>query len=129
MNGRPVAEVKVFGLIRDLLFVPKIRAAVTEAGGSFTNFREQDRLIQEISDNQCSLLVIDLHDKGVRLPELIAALSMRAPTLETIGYYSHVMHSVAQMGRDVGLHHPVPRSKIVAVVQEKVRSLRPEVES
>lgn len=110
---------RVLVLIPDLLFGSRVLADLSRAGHDV-------QLINAVNDlpdlqDGIDVLVVDLTDDGLELPDLAASKRPR-----TLAFYSHVDVSARRSAEEAGFDLIVPRSRMAregaALISQLVRS-------
>jgi DNA-binding NarL/FixJ family response regulator len=107
---------EVVGLILsdDLLFTSRITGAAAAHGLAVRSARSADALVELARRHPPRGVLIDLHNPGLALPELLAQLAAVCPTRpRVVAYGSHVDAPTLRAARVAGCEVVLPRSKFV----------------
>lgn len=106
MSESPSAPPAVLALIRDLMFVGRIRAEAGRAGVAVTLIRDPARL----PGSAGALLIVDLNLEGAL--DAAAAWKARAGGA-VVGFVAHTDAEAIRRARAAGIDRVMPRSQFV----------------
>jgi CheY-like chemotaxis protein len=95
----------------DLIFTSRIVGTAAAAGLTVQVACSQAQLANLLAAETPRCLLLDLHNPGLAIAELIAGLPQPRPFV--VGYGSHVAVATLQAARDAGCDLVLPRSKFV----------------
>ncbi|MBM4069521.1 MAG: response regulator [Planctomycetes bacterium] len=107
-------------LCDDLLFSSRITATARSLGADMTTARSSSVLTQRAQERAPSLVIIDLANPGLNLPDLIAACKADSKLPFLVAFGSHVDAAALQAARAAGCDLVLPRSKFVEQLPEKL---------
>ena len=103
----------------DLLFTSRVTATARAAGLSVTPARGAGELLKLARAAPPRCVIVDLHNPGLDVGELIAGLRAACdPMPRVIAYGSHVEAAALRAARAAGCDEVMPRSRFVEVLEE-----------
>jgi DNA-binding NarL/FixJ family response regulator len=98
----------------DLLFTSRITGAAAAHGLLVRTARSANALVEMARQHPPRGVLLDLHNPGLVLPDLLAKLAEVCPARpRVIGYGSHVDAATLRAARTAGCDVVLPRSKFV----------------
>jgi CheY-like chemotaxis protein len=113
----------VHGLVLcdDLIFFSRVSGAARAAGLSVRMVRTAADLLAAAHPTPPAGIILDVHNPGLDLPALLAALKEACPTMpRVIAYGSHVEAAVLRAARQAGCDRVLPRSQFVEELEGKI---------
>lgn len=108
-------------LCDDLIFFSRVSGAARAAGLTVRMVRTASDLLKAAHDAPPSGVIVDVHNPGLDLPELLAGLKGACPAMpRVIAYGSHVEAAVLRSARQAGCDQVMPRSQFVKELEAKV---------
>jgi CheY-like chemotaxis protein len=98
----------------DMIFTSRITGTARALGITVKAARSSDVLLGMARQYPPTLILVDLSNPGLQLPELIQALRTVSPAMpRMVAYGSHVDAAVLHAAREAGCDPVLPRSKFV----------------
>jgi CheY-like chemotaxis protein len=108
-------------LCDDLIFFSRITGAARAAGLTVRMVRTAADLIAAVRTAPPAGIILDVHNPGLDLPNLVAALREACPAMpRLIAYGSHVEAAVLRAARQAGCDRVLPRSQFVEELETKI---------
>lgn len=114
----------ILGVLDDLLFSSKIRAAAGQAGTSVTFARSPEAALDDMRRAPPSLVIFDLDNPRANALAIVAAMKQdeSLASVRTVGYASHVHADVIQAARKAGIDEVLARSAFVQRLGDILRT-------
>ena len=112
-------------LSRDLIFITKVREAVSSVGRELVVVKSAQTL-GDLSqrDDREGLLLVDLEKPGVELEVVATAWQqLAARSWRCLSFFSHVHEELFGRATELGLGEVMPRSRFIRVLPDILRSL------
>lgn len=101
-------------LCDDLIFTSRITGTARALGLDVLPVRSADQLLQRAKESTPACVLLDLHNAGLKIDELVPALRENGrPAPFVVGYGSHVDTATLKAARAAGCDLVLPRSKFV----------------
>jgi CheY-like chemotaxis protein len=98
----------------DMIFTSRITGTARALGLTVKAARSSDMLLAMARQHTPALVLLDLSNPGLQLPELLQALrTSSSPMPRMVAYGSHVDAAVLRAAREAGCDPVLPRSKFV----------------
>ena len=98
----------------DMIFTSRITGTARALGITMKPARSSDVLLAMAQQHTPALVLIDLSNPGLQLPELLQALRTSSSSMpRMVAYGSHVDAAVLRAAREAGCDPVLPRSKFV----------------
>jgi CheY-like chemotaxis protein len=98
----------------DMIFTSRITGTARALGITVKAARSSDLLLAMAQQHRPALILVDLSNPGLQLPELLQALrTSSSPMPRMVAYGSHVDAAVLRAAREAGCDPVLPRSKFV----------------
>lgn len=97
----------------DLIFTSRITGTGRDLGCAIRVAKTADALLALARQDPPACAIIDLHNPGLNITELVAALKQLSPPPTVIGYGSHVDTATLKAARTAGCDRVLPRSQFV----------------
>jgi CheY-like chemotaxis protein len=108
-------------LCDDLIFFSRVSGAARAAGLTVRMVRTAADLLAAARSAPPGGVILDIHNPGLDLPELLAALTASCPTMpRVVAYGSHVEAEALRAARKAGCDRVLPRSQFVAELEAKI---------
>lgn len=108
-------------LCDDLIFFSRVSGAARASGVSVRMVRTADDLLKAAQEAPPSGVIVDVHNPGLDLAELLAKLKEVCTTMpRVIAYGSHVEAQVLRAARQAGCDRVMPRSQFVQELESEV---------
>ncbi len=105
-------------LCDDLIFASKVTGTARAAGLAVAVARNLPRFDELLAESAPVGVLIDLHNDGLDLPALLAALRERCPALPRVtAFGSHVDAARLKAAREAGCDLVLPRSQFVKLLE------------
>jgi CheY-like chemotaxis protein len=98
-------------LCDDLIFTSRITGTARDLGHEIRPVRNAAQLVNLIAQQTPQCLLVDLHNPGLSISDLMQRLP--APRPFVVGYGSHVDTATLKAAREAGCDLVLPRSKFV----------------
>ena len=95
----------------DLIFTSRITGTARDLGHEVRSARNSDLLANLVAQQAPQCLLVDLHNPGLSIADLLARLPVPRPLV--VGYGSHVDAATLKAAREAGCDLVLPRSKFV----------------
>ena len=95
----------------DLIFTSRITGTARDLGHEVRSARNCDLLANLLAQQSPQCLLVDLHNPGLSIADLLAGLTVPRPLV--VGYGSHVDTATLKAAREAGCDLVLPRSKFV----------------
>jgi CheY-like chemotaxis protein len=95
----------------DLIFTSRITGTARDLGHEVRSARNSDLLVNLLAQQSPQCLLVDLHNPGLSIADLLAGLPVPRPLV--VGYGSHVDTATLKAAREAGCDLVLPRSKFV----------------
>ncbi len=106
-------------LCDDLIFTSKVTGTANALGLVVQAVRSPAALLEAARHHAPRCVIVDLHNPGLDLPELIRQLADACPVMpRVVGYGSHVEAETLHAARVAGCDPVWPRSKFVEELPE-----------
>ena len=106
-------------LCGDLIFVSRIEGLAASLGLQLTSCRTPADLLAAATQRTPSCVLIDLHQTGLNIAEIVTALKAAGKPL-IVGFGSHVAAEVLKQARLAGCDLVQPRSQFFAELSENL---------
>jgi DNA-binding NarL/FixJ family response regulator len=113
-------ESVVVGLVQDLFFAGRIRAAGEACGVPVRLVRGEQALLEAAAG--AGLVLVDLEARSVDAAAAIRALKARAPGVVVVGFGAHVNTAALLAGRAAGADRVLARSAFTRELPALLRS-------
>jgi DNA-binding NarL/FixJ family response regulator len=101
-------------LCDDLIFTSKVTGTARALGLEVRSARDARGLVELARQQAPACAIVDLHNPGLDLPELLAALAEVCPAMpRVVAYGSHVEAATLHAARLAGCDPVLPRSRFV----------------
>jgi CheY-like chemotaxis protein len=108
-------------LCDDLIFFSRVSGAARAAGLTVRMVRTAADLVSAARAAPPAGVILDVHNPGLDLPDLLAALKDACPVMpQVIAYGSHVEAAVLRAARQAGCGRVLPRSQFVEELDAKI---------
>ena len=108
----------VYLLSDDLMFTSRVSATAHALGLNVSTVRSQQQLINMTAAGAPKCLLVDLHNPGLAIGELVKSLAQPRPFV--VAYGSHVDAAALQAARDAGCDLVLPRSKFTETLEKSL---------
>jgi CheY-like chemotaxis protein len=109
-------------LTDDLMFFSRVSGAARAAGLVVRQARNSAALLEMAKREPPGGVILDLHNDGLDLPALLAALRDACPAMPNVtAYGSHVEAEVLRAARAAGCDRVLPRSQFVKVLEPELK--------
>jgi CheY-like chemotaxis protein len=124
--GNPTPPGTALLLSDDLIFRSRITGTADALGLTVQTTRTADELLRQAAALQPACVLVDLHNPGLAIADVVSALKALSPAPRVIAYGSHVETAVLHAARAAGCDAVLPRSRFVEVLPvELSRWLQP----
>src|SRR5262245_48731027 len=89
-------------LCDDLIFTSRVAGTGRDFGFAIRIAKTADALLALARQDPPACVIIDLHNPGLNITELVAAMKQLSPTPTVIGYGSHVDTATLKAARAAG---------------------------
>jgi len=111
----------VLVLCDDLMFTSKVTATGRASGVAVAVARMAAAAVQRATANPPACVLIDLHNPGLDLPQLLSELRAGCPAMpRVIGFGSHVDVDTLKAARKAGCDSVMPRSQFSEQLEAKL---------
>jgi CheY-like chemotaxis protein len=100
----------------DLIFTSRITGTARDLGHEVRTARNAAGLANLIAQQMPQCVLLDLHNPGLSISDLLSQLPMPRPFV--VGYGSHVDTATLKAARDAGCDLVLPRSKFVEEIPQ-----------
>jgi CheY-like chemotaxis protein len=108
-------------LCDDLIFFSRVSGAARAVGLSVRMVRTGADLLAAARSSPPAGVILDVHNPGLDLPALLAALKETCPVMPRVtAYGSHVEAAVLRAARHAGCDRVLPRSQFVEELAGKI---------
>jgi CheY-like chemotaxis protein len=108
-------------LCDDLIFFSRVAGAARAAGRTVRRARTAADLLAAARVEPPAAVILDVHNPGLDLPALLAALKGACPAMpRVIAYGSHVEAGVLRAARQAGCDRVLPRSQFVEELNDRI---------
>ena len=98
----------------DMIFTSRITGTARALGITVKTARSSEVLLAMAPQHRPALILVDLSNPGLQLPELLQALRTSSSSMpRMVAYGSHVDAAVLRAAREAGCDPVLPRSKFV----------------
>ncbi len=98
----------------DLLFSSRITGTAEALGLHVRTVRTSDALLQQAEQARPTCVLVDLHNPGLQIADLVTRLKALTPPPLLVAYGSHVEAATLHQARAAGCDRVLPRSQFVA---------------
>jgi CheY-like chemotaxis protein len=100
-------------LCDDLLFRSRITGTAEALGLTVHTVRTADELLRQAEEHPPACVLLDLHNPGLVVADVVARLKQQDPPPRIIAYGSHVEAATLRQAREAGCDRVLPRSQFV----------------
>ena len=104
----------------DLLFASRITGTAEHLGHRVDVARSTELLLQQAAQAPPTGVLIDLHNPGLVIEDVVQQLKSQSPPPRIIAYGSHVDAPTLKRARDAGCDRVLPRSQFVEELPTKL---------
>src|SRR6516164_8794454 len=97
----------------DLLFRSRITGTAEALGLAVHTVRTTDELLEKAEQVRPSCVLLDLHNPGLAVAQVVQRLKSLVPALRIVAYGSHVEAATLRQAREAGCDRVLPRSQFV----------------
>jgi CheY-like chemotaxis protein len=97
----------------DLLFRSRITGTADALGLTVRTARTADELLRQAEQLQPTCVLVDLHNPGLAIADLVERLKCQGSGPRIIAYGSHVDAAALRAAREAGCDRVLPRSQFV----------------
>src|SRR5262249_32479189 len=97
----------------DLIFTSRITGVARDLGHAIRVAKTADQFLTLVQQDPPACAIVDLHNPGLNIAALVAALKALSPPAFIVGYGSHVDAATLKAARVAGCDLVMPRSQFV----------------
>src|SRR5262245_53641163 len=97
----------------DLIFTSRVTGTGRDLGFAIRAAKTAGALLTFAQQATPACVIVDLHNPGLKIEELVAAMQTLSPPPTVIGYGSHVDTATLKAARAAGCDFVLPRSQFV----------------